>query len=850
MPQQPLDIRPLDIQPLNLGGPATPPKRGEATLTDVITGNLPKPEPSFLESVYDSVMNAPEFVMEPARRFRDWVSAPSLATSPTGEGGFNDYMAGVTARAKGFLGGATEGAASLLSPANIATMGRGKLPQLASQLLGGGQIAHGAHEISQGNIWEGIGDIGFGTLGVATPHATPKGSPDAPLPKAPPVDAPKLDIQPLSTPETKPQGITGYHGTTRDFTTLEGGKGKGWSNYGAWVSLTENPEYAKLYSEGKFGNMTREMPKDAGTPRVIEANFNPQNVLDLTQPLTDIDRANIAEAYKKRWKKDPPSLANDDFAKDQVKGLYQILPYDAIKFAEHGQINWAVNPKLLAAADPNMNQGMGNPELAGSQPYAAKPTVESAPMGQVIMIAKDKFNANPALGVEVAKHGFEFDGVHTNGKLRFKKVRDTSGQPTPLLETDIGQTRPTQAGVKEHLGVIADKKRESALVEAFNFPRGVMASMDFSAPLRQGLGLIHKKEFWSAIKPMFKAWASEDAFRQSQQAIAERPLFRERPNPKNPDNPLPSFADDAGLKLTDLTDLSKREEAIMSTWAEKVPGVRRSNRAYVAFLNNLRADTFESLIKSGKVFGADANANLPLARELANFVNTATGRGSLGKLEQSAVALNTLFFSPRLIASRLQMMNPQYYIMANPVVRREALKSLFAIATAGNVITQLGKMAGGEVSGDPTSSDFGKLKIGNTRVDPYGGFQQYIVLASRLLSGKVTSSTSGNEYDIYNPEGPYDPSAAEVGLRFMRGKMHPVLGFAWSLLAGKKEMSGEKMDFTTMNPMENAIAQRFIPILLQDFYELSKSEELSPELKALIGTLSTFGMGSQTYGPQ
>ena len=39
-----------------------------------------------------------------------------------------------------------------------------------------------------------------------------------------------------------------------------------------------------------------------------------------------------------------------------------------------------------------------------------------------------------------------------------------------------------------------------------------MASIDFSAPLRQGLPLIHKKQFWTSLDDMFRAWKSEDAF--------------------------------------------------------------------------------------------------------------------------------------------------------------------------------------------------------------------------------------------------------------------------------------------------------------------------------------------------
>lgn len=467
------------------------------------------------------------------------------------------------------------------------------------------------------------------------------------------------------------------------------------------------------------------------------------------------------------------------------------------------------------------------------------------------LIRKNK--ATPDVIKKAQEQGYEFTGLNDRGDFRFKKG---TSQEQPILESEIGQTRPTPSNAKlasdlgesGKLGPIIDEKR-SPLVEAFNLPRALMASIDFSAPLRQGLPLIHKKEFWNSVGPMFKSWASEDAFRANQQAIAERPLFRRRI--LGPSKELPSFADEAGLKLSDLTSLSKREESLMSTWAEKVPGVRRSNRAYTAFLNNLRADTFESLVKDAKIFGTNVQENIPLARSLADFVNTASGRGSLGKLESSAVALNSVLFSPRLIASRLKMLNPVYYVMAPPQVRKEALKSLFAIAAVGNTVTQLGRMAGGTVESDPASSDFGKLRIGNTRIDPFGGFQQYIVAANRLLNPipgmgqRVKSSTTGKEFDLWNPEKPFDPTHASVAGRFAQGKLHPTLAFAWNLLSGAKEMSGEPMNFGTTNPFENAISQRFIPIVMQDIYETAQE---NPKLLPITVPLSTFGMSTQSYG--
>lgn len=476
---------------------------------------------------------------------------------------------------------------------------------------------------------------------------------------------------------------------------------------------------------------------------------------------------------------------------------------------------------------------------------------------------------------------------------KFPKPKITASQAATNLKTSGSMLPPTKKpptyeGVPLTPNPKSPKelsKGQRIFTEAFNLPRGLMASMDFSAPLRQGLGLIHKKEFWRALPSMFKAWSSEAGYQQILSEINSRPLFTPRieisKRPGQLNKPKPSFAEESGLQLTDLKGLTNREEAIMSTWAEKVPGVRPSNRAYTAFLNKLRADTFESLIKDTKVL-ADVDNNMPLAKALADFVNTASGRGSLGKLESSAVTLNSLLFSPRLIASRLKMLNPAYYIMAPPPVRKEALKSLFAIGATGTMVNQLAQMAGAETSNDPNSADFGKPKIGNVRIDPWGGFQQYMVAFNRLIrpdspniapegyqdvqnelrqvdtgfapldlaagylghgGQQFTSSTTGKTGDLWNKREVFDPTHFDIAKRFGQGKLHPVLGFIAALSQGQKELSGQEMNFGSMNPFENSISQRFIPIMLQDIEKLAQED---PSLLPLT-ILSAFGMPTQTY---
>ena len=383
-------------------------------------------------------------------------------------------------------------------------------------------------------------------------------------------------------------------------------------------------------------------------------------------------------------------------------------------------------------------------------------------------------------------------------------------------------------------------RKQNLISEVVNLPRTIMASTDYSAPLRQGLPLAYRKEFWNALPDMFGAGWSEKFYKATQDVITNHPNF--------------GFSQETGLKLTDLVSLTNREEQFMSNFAESGQFlgksnpfqkmyantlgsvVRGSNRAYVAFLNKLRFDTFNSMVDATKTLGNDATKNLPLARNIADFVNTSTGRGSLGQLERYAAPLNNVLFAPRLIASRLKMMNPMYYYRLDPIVRKEALKALFTVAGLGSTVSTLGAMAGGSMETNPTSPDFMKLRIGNTRLDPFGGFQQYVVAASRLMSGQSKSSVTGQTTDL--TAGKFGrPTRLDVLAQLGMSKLNPAVSFATDLLRGR-DFQGQPIS------IPNEVATRFIPMVVQDAYDLAKEDPslLPLELPGI------FGVGVQTYG--
>jgi len=424
--------------------------------------------------------------------------------------------------------------------------------------------------------------------------------------------------------------------------------------------------------------------------------------------------------------------------------------------------------------------------------------------------------------------------------------RQTATQSNPPSQQEIPSQISKITKQVDTAKMAPPEQKQSMLRNALDANRTLLTAYDLSAPGRQGLPLIGRKEYWTSIDDMFRAWGSEKAYNLIQDSIKEHPsgyfkegrLDLETGNPKDAGKTTPSYAQKVGLDLTDL--VKNKEEVFRSKWAEKLPGVRPSNRAYTGFLNKLRSDTFANMVDLAKKQGKDPQTDLVLGKQIADFINNATGRGKLGPLEGAAKPLADVFFAPRLMASRVhtytQVLNPKFYTTLDPSVRKEALKSLFAVAATGGLVGEIAKLGGAQVSNDPTNSDFRKIKIGNTRIDPFGGFQQYPVAAIRLLSGKSTSSTSGRTTDL--TAGKFgQQNRATVAENFLTNKLAPLPAFVFSWMKGK-QFDGTPFD------AKQALLKSTVPIVAQDLKELYDED---PSLFPL-GILPILGVGMQTYG--
>lgn len=371
------------------------------------------------------------------------------------------------------------------------------------------------------------------------------------------------------------------------------------------------------------------------------------------------------------------------------------------------------------------------------------------------------------------------------------------------------------------------QKLKDRTMEAVNLVRSIKTSMDLSAVLRQGAFIVlgHPVRGLKAMPDMFRALKSEKGQFAADLALKQRPNYGLYEKSK-------LYLSEHGQKL------SQMEEAYMSRWVDKVPGVAASQRAYTMYLNRLRADSFDKMVAT-----LSKDAKNPTKEELdsiANYINVATGRGKIGTKESLSVGMNTILFAPRYVASRFQLLAGQPLYGGTAATRKMIAGEYARFLTGLGVVYGLGSMAGGKIETDPRSSDFGKIRFGNTRIDPLAGLSQSTVLAGRLTSGE-TKTTTGKVQKIRGEKIPYGGSdSADVIARFLRSKLAPVPAIGVDVATGKNYV-GEPID-------AKYAAKQVVPLAFGDIYDTMKERGVAAG--TALALLSMFGMGIQTYEPK
>ena len=460
-------------------------------------------------------------------------------------------------------------------------------------------------------------------------------------------------------------------------------------------------------------------------------------------------------------------------------------------------------------------------------------------------------------------------------RLADYQERMANSEFTPRPKKELRVLTPEQLQLKKQLEDVKDQFFQKAadyrlanmspaekawdyVKETSHLSRAIMTSFDLSAVFRQG-------GVGSLAHPVLAAETSRDMLRAIMSSQAEFDIAEGIRN-----DPMYQFAMTAKLAITEEDGkITRQEEAFMGRWARHGIGktgskinaisqkalapVAMSARAYTTFLNGMRFKLFKHMVAS---LGVNGQVTADEAKVIAQYVNVATGRADLGKYNQAMANLNVLFFAPRYVASRFQFFALPFYLLPSKNVSLRVKKTIakeyarYAIGLGTFLATAvaLGSLLFDDddedkptVEFDPRSSDFGKIKIGETRIDPMSGFSQVVTVVSQVITGRKKGADG--EIQHLRGEGHKwgSPTTWDVMASFARKKFAPIPSAATNVITGENVV-GDKVTPLT------ATRDLFIPLSVSEVKETMQARGVPAG--SAITILTLLGMGGGTYGPK
>lgn len=386
------------------------------------------------------------------------------------------------------------------------------------------------------------------------------------------------------------------------------------------------------------------------------------------------------------------------------------------------------------------------------------------------------------------------------------------------------------------------EKAKDAVAEAWGLTRVLSATGDLSFVGIQGwMNLLahpmkSARAFMEAVKFMGSEKYAEDWLRRLR-ASEYYPLMKE-----------------SKLSITEpKAELSAREELFYSGWTNMIwdsigsPFKLKSEGAYekwqslnpfkalergaVGYLDTVRVQRFMDGLQMLEMQGKNIYDNKQEFKDVADMVNTFTGRASLGKLEQNSELLTKVFFSPRNWTSILKtsILSPAYFASLTPTARKMAIADFSkAVGLTTGMVAMVAAALNNDddkntnVELDPRSSDFMKIRLGDKRIDPWGGRIQQVVFLSRMLAG-ARKSASGEVYPLGTYKG---GTRTDLITDMAFNKLAPSASLVEKFFSSKLKKDGEGYVRTDKygNPYDatEEIEQRLYPIYWQTIKDLQK----------------------------
>lgn len=386
------------------------------------------------------------------------------------------------------------------------------------------------------------------------------------------------------------------------------------------------------------------------------------------------------------------------------------------------------------------------------------------------------------------------------------------------------------------------------IVSAINIMRALMTGLwDWSFLLRQAIMAVpNRPGLWQKNARLYgRAFTSEAFARETRQRIIDDPFyafFQEGEQRLF----LPIMEVAVARPLGEATEevlLGLSERTFVGRILNRLPGFRNTNRSATTFISSLRMDTTKQLLTEllPRNVRREFMAALPeeqvdlvrqhvdagLVDQLKAFVNETTGRGTLGPLNKYTTLLNAFFFAPRFVAGKvtpLRFLATGKNWTMRKIVLREYVRFFGAWATVAGLLKYSGLA---EVELDPRSTDFGKLKIGTTRLDIAGGYQPLLRYTAQIIKGQAKIA-SGDVIDI---------DRWQSAGRFVQSKLSPPAGLAVVARTGETFIGEEPT-------VQSVLWNNLTPLFIQDLGETLREGGIA---NGLLGLWGWTGVGVQSY---
>lgn len=400
-----------------------------------------------------------------------------------------------------------------------------------------------------------------------------------------------------------------------------------------------------------------------------------------------------------------------------------------------------------------------------------------------------------------------------------------------LLERIIGERAANSLRNIHKAQMTWGQKARRSLGALANLPRAIQASCDFSFGARQGILMLFldRKAWWKGMISQYKAFGNPQVAKFQDLMLKTNPFYK--------------LAQKSGVFVAEEGGgIGKAEEPFISSLSQEIPLVRRSELAYTAAGNTMRLTAFYNICEQWAGTGktqSDYN-------QLAMVINHLSGRGDYKSLQKLAPVLNLMFFSPRLLASRVQSFtdlarvdSPTRKILAGTLVQ--------AVSTGIGLLGLLWLMAKKDpkkysVDLDPRSGDFGKFRIGNTRLDYFGGYTQIVRTVARLIPSNAYNAFGLGENVKSGATGEfYDQSMKDTIIQFLQTKLSPAAGLAVDLYRGEDF----KGDVITEDKLAGQVWERIAPFFVQDVIDAWRYQGWDGMIPTSI--LGVHGVGAMTY---